>query len=148
MANQRHLVRAAVFVIIEKEDKVLLLRRYNTGYRDGQYTLPAGHVEPNETFLETCVREAKEEVCIDINPKDLKLVHVMQRHEKGVDVIDYYFQIKSWNGDPKIGEPHKADQLKWVPSHDIKNHAIHFVSKALENVLEETTFSHDGITVE
>ncbi len=48
-------------VILEKDGKILLIRRANTGWRDGEYGFPAGHVEANETFLETCVHETKEE---------------------------------------------------------------------------------------
>ncbi len=145
MTNQRHMVRAAVYLVIEKDDDVLLLRRYNTGYRDGEYTLPAGHVEANETFIQTCVREAKEEVCLDIKPEDLKLIHVMQRHENGVDVIDYYFQAKKWAGKPKIGEPHRADDVLWVSRDEVPSRAIHFVSKALRHAAAADPFSHDGI---
>src|SRR5258706_10768983 len=98
MGSKRHLVRAAVYILMEKDDKVLLIRRHNTGYRDGEYTLPAGHVEANETFIQTCVREIREEVCVDVSSQDLKLAHVMQRYENGVDVIDYYFSVKNWKG--------------------------------------------------
>jgi ADP-ribose pyrophosphatase YjhB (NUDIX family) len=138
-------MRAAVYAVLEDQKKVLLLRRFNTGYRDGEYTLPAGHVEPNETFLQTCVRELKEEICVDVLPEDLQMAHVMQRHENGVNYTDYYFVVKKWQGDPKIGEPHKSDDLKWVNKSEIRDHAIHFVSKAIENSLEGILFSHDGL---
>ena len=143
--KQRHMVRAAVYIIFERDNKTLLLRRHNTGYRDGKYTLPAGHVEPNETFVQTCIREIKEEVCLDVQPEDLELVHVMQRHEKGVNVIDYYFLAKKWTGEPKLGEPHKADDLQWLTVNEIKEHAIHYVDKALKHVAEHVLFSHDGL---
>lgn len=81
-------MRAAVYVVMERDNEVLFIRRNNTGYRDGEYTLPAGHVEPNETFVETGVREAREETHADIRPQDLALLHVMQRHEKGVNVVE------------------------------------------------------------
>lgn len=145
MSAKRHLVRAAVFIMFEKDDKVLLLRRHNTGYRDGEYTLPAGHVEANETFLQTCVREAKEEVCVDVLPQDLKLAHVMQRHENGVDIVDYYFTVRVWRGEPRIGELHKADDIKWATRDEIKKHAIHFVNKAIESATNSILFSYDGL---
>lgn len=145
--SQRHLVRAAVYLILEQDNKILFIRRYNTGYRDGEYTLPAGHVEPNETFIQTAVREAKEEVCVDIAAEDLRLVHVMQRHEAGVDVVDYYFHISRWAGDPQIGEPHKADQLAWLGRDEFDGKAIHFVGKAIKHVDASILFSHDGLPV-
>jgi len=136
---------AAVWLILEKDGKILLMRRYNTGYRDGEYTLPAGHVEPDETFLTTCVREAKEEICVDIDRQDLKLVHVMQRSEGDRNYMDYYFVAKKWQGEPAIGEPEKCDDLKWVNREGVKGQAIYFVGKALQYVAEGELFSHEGV---
>ncbi|MGI0134022.1 MAG: NUDIX domain-containing protein [Candidatus Micrarchaeaceae archaeon] len=143
MSNgQRFMVRAAVYVVIAKDDAVLMLRRHKTGYRDGEYTLPAGHVESNESFLQACVREVKEEVCLDVLPEDLELVHVMQRHEYGIDVVDYYFRAKRWLGTPAIGEPRKADDVRWVPFAGVDKYAIEFVSEALEREIRHVRYSY------
>ena len=52
----------------EKEGKteILLSLRKNTGYRDGEYELPGGHVEEGETEEETALREVFEETNIKI----------------------------------------------------------------------------------
>lgn len=143
--SQRFMVRAAVYVVIEKDGAVLMLRRHQTGYRDGEYTLPAGHVEPNESFLQTCIREVKEEVCLDVWPEDLELVHVMQRHELGVDVVDYYFRAKRWFGTPAIGEPHKADDILWTPLTHVDKYAIKFVDEALEYTARHVPYSYNVV---
>lgn len=143
--NERFLLRAAVYVVLRHNNKVLCIRRSGTGYRDGEYTLPAGHVEAGETFLQTCVREAKEEVCVDINPADLQLVYVMQRHEAGVDVVDYYFEADHWQGEPAIGEPHKADDLQWFTLATAREHAVPGAMQALEQIVAGKIYSHLGI---
>ena len=46
-----------------KEDVLLALRK-NTGYNDGEYELPGGHVDAGEDIINAMIREAKEDVMI------------------------------------------------------------------------------------
>src|SRR5689334_20765410 len=109
-------VTPASYVIFEKDGKILLLKRMNTGYHDGKYSLPAGHFDGNETAKDVAVREVKEEVGLNIRPEDLDLVHVSHRkspepldHER----MDLFFRVKSWKGEPINAEPHKHKEIKW-----------------------------------
>ncbi len=58
--------RAAVYVIPKRGDEILLFRRFNTGFGDGQYSFPAGHVEEGESVTATAIREALEEAGIGL----------------------------------------------------------------------------------
>lgn len=51
MADERFRIISGAYLILQKGEKVLLSRRYNTGYRDGEWGLPAGHLEENETII-------------------------------------------------------------------------------------------------
>lgn len=51
-----------VMAIIRREGKILFVLRQNTGYADGTFCLPGGHVEPGESFSTAAMREALEEV--------------------------------------------------------------------------------------
>jgi ADP-ribose pyrophosphatase YjhB (NUDIX family) len=62
---------ASVYLLFVKDDKILLLRRCNTGYEDGNYGLVAGHLDAHESLTQAAIREAKEESGVDINPEDL-----------------------------------------------------------------------------
>ncbi len=64
----------AVYLILEKDNKILLLRRYNTGYNDGLYSLPSGHVEDGEFPIDALIREAQEEIGIIIAKEHLLLL--------------------------------------------------------------------------
>ena len=61
---ERFKMRVAVHLILEHNNEFLLLRKYNTGYEDGNYSVIAGHLNGNET-----IKEAREWKSInDDNP--------------------------------------------------------------------------------
>ncbi len=41
--GKRFVLRSACYLILIREGKILLLRRFNTGWEDGKYTLIFGH---------------------------------------------------------------------------------------------------------
>ena len=111
----RFKIAVSVNVIIARNNKYLLLRRANTGWADGYYTLPAGHVDGNESLTSAAAREVKEEVGLGVRKEDFELVHVMHRSNKEDDQerLDFYFLVTKWEGDPYLGEPEKSDHLDW-----------------------------------
>src|SRR5688572_398049 len=82
------------YVIFEQDNKVLLSRRYDTGYRDGEYGLPAGHIEAAEFATTAAMREAEEEVGVVIKPEDLLPAHIVHRHCSDHERIDFFFSAK------------------------------------------------------
>ncbi len=79
MILQRNKIIPAVFLLLQKDNNVLLQRRYNTGFQDGKYTLISGHVEKGEPPMKAVCREAKEEAGIIVKEKDLTFLHVLYR---------------------------------------------------------------------
>ena len=75
------LAPVAVHLLLVKNDRVLLLRRYNTGYEDGNYSVVAGHIEGGEDLKTAMIREAREEAGIEILRSKLEVVGVI--HFKG-----------------------------------------------------------------
>ncbi|WP_327636226.1 NUDIX domain-containing protein [Kribbella sp. NBC_00482] len=115
----RFRVVPAAYVIVRRGDEVLLLLRANTGYMDGHWAVPAGHVERGESVVAAAVRELKEEVGLDVDAADLVPVTAMHRTGGNGDPIDervdFFFMVSKWTGEPRLMEPEKAAALDWYP---------------------------------
>jgi len=144
MAKERFKIIPSVYLILIKDDKILLSRRYNTGFRDGEYSFPAGHLEGNETFREALVREIEEEIGLKLNLKDLMLVHVMDRKEPKEERVDFFFISKKWGGEPKIMEPHKCDDLNWFSLTNLPDNVIPYIRQVINCVLTNKFYSEFG----
>jgi ADP-ribose pyrophosphatase YjhB (NUDIX family) len=134
---------ASVYAFFIKDDKILLLRRYNTGYADGMYGLPSGHVEDNETIADGMCREIKEEVGLDIDKKNISLVHIMHRKEADIRV-DFFFVINSWKGNPMNAEPQKCDDLAWFSLTELPQNIVPYVQEAIEHYQNKLLYSERG----
>jgi 8-oxo-dGTP pyrophosphatase MutT (NUDIX family) len=113
----RFQVIPAAYVVLRRGDEVLLLLRANTGYMDGYWAVPAGHVEQGESALTAALREVREEVGVKIDPADLVPVTAMHRtggNGLAIDErVDFFFTASRWDGEPRLMEPDKAAGLDW-----------------------------------
>jgi len=133
----------SAYLFLIKEDKILLQRRYNTGFEDGNYGVPSGHLDGGETALEGCAREIKEEIGIDIKPKDMEVVHVM--HRKSTDErIDFFMIAKKIQGEIKNLEPEKCDDLRWFLLNELPDNMIDYMRVALKHYLNKVFYSEYG----
>ena len=139
----RNRVPVAVHLFFFQADKILLLRRYNTGWEDGSYSVVAGHVDAGETVTHAAIREAHEEVGVSIEPNDLAMIHVMNRKSED-ERIDFFFVIKRWAGEIANMEPDKCDELAWYPLSSLPNNTIPYVRQSLKNYLDGVLFSEFG----
>lgn len=136
-----YMVVISSYVIFEMDGKVLLGRRRNTGYRDGDYGLPAGHVEEAEFATAGAIREAKEEVGVTIKPDNLLPAHVMHRHCEDHERIDFFFVAKKWKGELINNESEKCDALDWFSFNELPKNIMPYVKFALEKYREKHFFS-------
>lgn len=133
--NGRLKVIPSVFVAIIKDGKVLLLRRANTGWLDGWYDLPAGHLEDQEGLKEGALRELKEEAGLEAKPEDLELAHVYQNHHNPeAPHYGYIFLARKWQGTPKVMEPKKCDDIAFFELSHLPARTSPYVRAALENL--------------
>ena len=146
MKKERFKLIPSSYLILIKDNKILLSRRFNTGYKDGNYSVVAGHLDGNETFIQAMVRESKEEAGIDIKPESLEVVHVMHRKtpNENEERIDFFIAAKDWKGDLKIMEPHKCDDLKWFELGNLPNNVIPYIRQAVDCILKNIFYSEFG----
>ncbi|MBI2635632.1 MAG: NUDIX domain-containing protein [Parcubacteria group bacterium] len=146
ISKERNKAVPAVYLFLRKGKEILLGRRRGSGYYDGWYSVPAGHVEAGELPIGGLVREMKEELGIDINPKDLILVHTMYRtkHDETGERLDLFFKCKKWFGEVRINEPDKCDDLRWFPIKKLPENMMHHVKTALENSEKRIPYSEPG----
>ncbi|HEU4914378.1 MAG TPA: NUDIX domain-containing protein [Candidatus Saccharimonadales bacterium] len=112
--DARFVSRSAVFVALrDKEGKVLLHRRANTGFMDGRYDLPSGHVEKDEPVLQSAARELQEETGISVAESGLRLWHINQFAANGEYYYNFFFVVDDWEGEPTIMEPQKCDDMQF-----------------------------------
>ncbi len=135
--KERHKMAVAVYAIIIRNNKILLSLRKNTGFRDGYYSLVAGHVEAEETIDEAMVRELKEETNIEVELESLELATVMCRLGKGEDddYMDFFFLINDYKGEIKNNEEEKCGELGFFDLDNMPSNTIDYVVKAITNAL-------------
>lgn len=134
----------ATYLILINDDKILLLRRFNTGYQDGNYSLVAGHLDGNETVKQCIIREASEEAGIIVNPEDLEVVHIMHRLTPNREYFDIYLRTKKWTGNIINMEPNKCDELKWYNIKNLPNNILPEVKLALDNITNNIYYGEFG----
>lgn len=119
--SDRYRVVPAAYVILQRPgpvDQVLLQLRHGTGFRDGYWACgAAGHVEAGESVQQAAVREAREELGVDIDVADLHALTTLHRTERtGLAIderMDFFFTCRRWSGRASPQET-KAAELRWV----------------------------------
>ena len=147
MPTERAKFPVAVHLFLRRGGDILLLRRFNTGYEDGSYSVIAGHADGGEDVYAAMLREAREEAGIEICRDDLRAVQVMHRNKPGGinrEYIDYFFECRRWQGEVQNREPHKCDDLAWFPVGALPLNMVGYVRQAVQNTLEGRQFTLFG----
>jgi ADP-ribose pyrophosphatase YjhB (NUDIX family) len=143
-STARFTMLVATHLLLVKNKQVLLIRRFQTGYEDGNYSLSAGHVEAGESVLAATIRETQEEIGVIIQKEDLSLAHVMHRQSDRTS-IDFFFWCHQWQGEVCIAEPDKCDQILWCDFNQLPENTIPYVRQAFQYTLNEEQYSEFGL---
>ena len=146
--RQRFTLSLSVFVIVRDADRILLLRRANTGWKDGLHSLPAGAHDGNEPLAVAAARELREETGLVANPDDLRLVHLLHcaPTDGNGEWLGAFFLAEAWTGTPALAEPDKHDHIGWHGLAALPDTLIDYTRQGIELGLRGIPNSHDGWT--
>ena len=108
---------------MREDDRVLLVHRGPLcEWAPGTWDLPGGHVLDGEleTEAEALIREAREELGIDIRPVDLTPVGRLS----GPDFEVVFFHVALWAGIPYNAAPEEHTALEWVEASEVTHRTL------------------------
>lgn len=120
-AKKRTLIAAAY---IQQDDKVLMVQE-EKGRAKGLWTIPIGHVEHDQTFLEAAIREVQEETSYHVDAQDIRRLLTVKGTEYlgGDQDLDHIIVIVCFDAaiDHQADSDITAAELdhRWVPIHEM-----------------------------
>jgi 8-oxo-dGTP diphosphatase len=115
-------VMVGVSVFLVNDNKQILVGKRKNANGEGCWGLPGGGMDAGETPRQSAAREAKEETGVIIDPDGIQFATFTNDiflEESGEHWITLYFISRAYKGEPKIMEPHKCEEWRWVDLDDI-----------------------------
>ncbi|GGK01415.1 DNA mismatch repair protein MutT [Pilimelia anulata] len=135
-----------VHLILVRDGRILLGLRRNTGYADGHWHLPSGHLEKGESLLAGIIREAEEEIGLRLAAADLRFVQLVHHADPGEEPrVGVFFEATRWTGEPVNAEPHKCAELRWFPAARIPAETLAYPAEAIARYLRGEPFAVHGL---
>jgi 8-oxo-dGTP diphosphatase len=108
-------VRVGVAAIIFNQEGFLLLHKRKGRHEGGTWSVPGGHLNFGETPEEACVREAMEEVGVEIgNVRFYGITNDVFAHT-GRHYITLWYRAEHIDGEPRIAAPEEVEEVGWFP---------------------------------
>ncbi|WP_280455526.1 NUDIX hydrolase [Nocardia brasiliensis] len=137
------MVTGDVHLILRRDGKVLFGQRQNTGFEDGAWHLPSGHLEAGESVVEALIREAQEEIGVRIAPRDVQFSHVMHNSSSGGRMA-FFFTVDTWADEAVNLEPEKCAKIAWFDTSELPDRMIGYCRTALGEIAASESFSVFG----
>ena len=115
--------------VIIRDGKLLIAQRKSDDTYGGFWEFPGGKREPGETLEACLVREVREELGIEIRPREFMCRHDSVYNER---TIALFFYLCDWvAGDP---QPLDCQDVKWISAAELSGLSF---PKGDDGVLEE-----------
>ena len=141
--SQRYSCCVDLHLILRRPAHVLLGRRIGTGFADGMYAVPAGHLEDGEAVTAGLVRETAEEIGVVVTTADLRFVHAMH-HRTNEGRVALFFETWKWTGEVQNNEPNKCSGWRWFDLRALPDPVVPYLAQALLKISEDSPYSERG----
>ena len=123
-----------VQVFIQNSEGKFLIQKRNKE-KNGKYATTGGHPKSGETSIQGIISEVKEEIGLNINPKDLKLYYSGRSDSQRVFWDDYYIKMDVPNIQHLPLQKEEVESVCWLSIDEIK--ALMKEDKFFKNHYEE-----------
>jgi len=129
--TERDLFAILVHVVVRRDDAILLLRRAHTGYLDGWWALPGGHLQRGESVRECAARELREETGLIAQGSALEPFAVLPYRAAEMQGINVLFDCAALVGEPRCAEPELFDDMRWCTPDALPPRTVPYLAPAL-----------------
>ena len=112
------IVLVAALALVDSDGRVLLARRPEGKPMTGLWEFPGGKVEADETPERTVVREAREELGVDVEHSCLAPLTFASHTYPDFHLLMPLYVCRSWDG---IARPVEGQALKWLRPRDLRD---------------------------
>lgn len=134
MARQETCILTNMCMIYDG-DNILVLDRLNPDWPG--ITFPGGHIEPQESFVESVIREVKEETGLDITNVQLCGVKQWTQQDQCYRYIVFFFKTNTYSGELKSSDEGK---VFWINKNELSNYIL---AEGFDNMFE--VFDNDNL---
>jgi 8-oxo-dGTP pyrophosphatase MutT (NUDIX family) len=117
-------VPAVRLLVVDDQDRVLLLKRDNTAYEQGLWCLPGGKVDYGDTAEETAVAELKEETGLSCS--GLRFLFYLDSAPIGpgkMQCINLYFECEALG---QVTLSRESSDYAWLDARNLDGYSIAF----------------------
>ncbi|PPR08374.1 MAG: hypothetical protein CFH44_01125 [Proteobacteria bacterium] len=142
MVDEKQILKAAVHAFVINDNKLLMSIRSKNG-EPYLWGVPGGHVDDIEVSSQALIREMKEEINLDINKGEFKLVFSMHRAGVNKPYFCTFFEVETNLANLKNNEPEKCDELKWFDLDELPENIVPYIKKAINAYLDGEIYLED-----
>ncbi len=112
-------INVVLVFIQNSEGKFLIQKR--SEIKNGKYATTGGHPKSGQNSLQGILTEVKEEIGLDINPKDIQLYYGGRSDEEKVFWDDYYIKMDIEDISKLQLQTEEVDSVHWFTADEIKD---------------------------